>query len=270
MIEIICGNALDVLRKFPRNYVDCVITSPPYWDGKKYDERANAVWGGDGNCKHRWNRAGFCRCGAWFGQLGAEPDAEMFISHLLMIFREVKRVLRSSGNMFIVMDDTWMRRKFCMIPEMFSMRISGELGMNLVNKMVWAKEVQLLERNEKVGFSQDVGGGMKHGWEFVYHLTKSPRYYLKRRPVAVDCIHVNPEKHRRFYFATFPEMLARFLIEIGCPKGGLVLDPFLGSGTTAVAALLTNRNFLGIEIIDSYCRLAVRRLKRAGYAPATV
>lgn len=64
------------------------------------------------------------------------------------------------------------------------------------------------------------------------------------------------------HFATFPEDLIVDPIKAGCPEGGVVLDPFLGAGTTALVARKLNRNFIGIELNPKYAALAERRLKR--------
>ena len=52
--KIVCGNVLEVLKKFPSNSVDCIITSPPYWGLRFYGNDANTIWGGDPNCEHEW------------------------------------------------------------------------------------------------------------------------------------------------------------------------------------------------------------------------
>ncbi|MCD6590887.1 MAG: hypothetical protein J7K72_02855 [Candidatus Aenigmarchaeota archaeon] len=126
--KIVQGDVLRVLKKFPDNSVDCIITSPPYWGLRFYGEQANTIWGGDPNCEHEWEfeevsqsggqgensekqltnkgsyftaKQGFCKkCGAWYGQLGLEPTLDMFIEHLLEITAELKRVLKPSGCMF--------------------------------------------------------------------------------------------------------------------------------------------------------------------------
>ncbi len=64
-----------------------------------------------------------------------------------------------------------------------------------------------------------------------------------------------------------PEALMRWLVNLACPPGGLVLDPFLGSGTTAVACVQTGRNFVGIELDDGYCEIARRRAAEALLQP---
>jgi site-specific DNA-methyltransferase (adenine-specific) len=70
-------------------------------------------------------------------------------------------------------------------------------------------------------------------------------------------------KFRGAHFAVFPEPLVELCIKAGCPAGGLVLDPFLGSGTTAVVARRLGRHYLGIDAAREYCALARRRLKAA-------
>lgn len=62
------------------------------------------------------------------------------------------------------------------------------------------------------------------------------------------------------HFATFPEKLIEPCILSGCPEGGVVLDPFMGSGTTGIVALLHGRNYIGIEINPVYCEMARRRI----------
>jgi DNA modification methylase len=65
------------------------------------------------------------------------------------------------------------------------------------------------------------------------------------------------------HFATFPPDLIRTCIAAGCPSGGVVLDPFMGAGTTAVVARDLGRNYIGIELNGEYIKIAERRLKKA-------
>ena len=64
------------------------------------------------------------------------------------------------------------------------------------------------------------------------------------------------------HFAVFPEQLIETPIRAGCLPGGLVLDPFMGSGTTAIVARRLGRDFLGFEVNCDYVKLARRRLAR--------
>lgn len=139
---IYCGHALDVLREFPDDFVDMVITSPPYWGLRTYKTEP-IIWG-DNHCEHafgelienplnhknpnrgptscvgaptrlanetiRTDRPGgnFClKCNAWRGELGLEPTIELYIQHLILIFNEAKRVLKKTGTCFVNIDDSY-------------------------------------------------------------------------------------------------------------------------------------------------------------------
>ena len=135
--EIRQGNALDVLRRMPAESVHCVVTSPPYYGLRDYG-LTPSVWGGDPSCHHRWGeqivrhehgtpgpnaqagntlrdtkpgktqRGAYCgECGAWRGSLGMEPTVEMYIQHIVHIFREVRRVLREDGTLWLNMGDAY-------------------------------------------------------------------------------------------------------------------------------------------------------------------
>ena len=121
------GNALEELKRIPDSSVDCVITSPPYYMLRQYGKsgETECVWGGDPECEHEWEEANvannrkeldpqyknlgsFClRCGAWKGELGHEPDPDLFVSHLADVFDEVYRVLKPTGNLFLNIGDTY-------------------------------------------------------------------------------------------------------------------------------------------------------------------
>ena len=71
---------------------------------------------------------------------------------------------------------------------------------------------------------------------------------------------INTKPFKEAHFAVFPDTLVSRMIKAGCPEKGLVLDPFMGAGTTAVTALSINRNFVGFELNPDYCRLIDKRL----------
>jgi len=133
--KIICGDALEVLKRIPSNSIDTIVTSPPYWGLRDYGDDSCKVWGGDPNCEHEFEfehiqreasktgiisekakigqgyrnyKSGFCKkCGAWYGQLGLEPDFDMYIDHILAITKELKRVLKPTGIFFFNVGDTY-------------------------------------------------------------------------------------------------------------------------------------------------------------------
>jgi len=78
------------------------------------------------------------------------------------------------------------------------------------------------------------------------------------------CVWTIPTKpYPEAHFAVYPVELIRTCIKAGCPKGGVVLDPFLGSGTTAVACKSLGRRYIGIEISPKYCEIAKARVNSA-------
>ena len=124
------GNNIDVLKTFPDESVDCVVTSPPYWGLRDY---GTAEWeGGDENCDHKGKvvrtaapgssiqavnkganfvSSGDCKCGAIRkdSQLGLEETPEEFVANLVKVFSEVKRVLKKEGSVWLNLGDSYAR-----------------------------------------------------------------------------------------------------------------------------------------------------------------
>ena len=124
----------------PDESVHCVVTSPPYWNLRDYG-LAPSVWGGDSGCPHYWSESvvapgsrssddksgakqpnvnrrdrmptsAFCgECGAWLGALGLEPTVDLYVAHIVEIFREVWRVLRKDGTCWINLGDSYTGRR---------------------------------------------------------------------------------------------------------------------------------------------------------------
>lgn len=84
--------------------------------------------------------------------------------------------------------------------------------------------------------------------------------YLTRNKRSVWTVSTQPL--REAHFATYPEKLIVDCIKAGCPEDGVVLDPFMGSGTTAIVSRKLNRNYVGFEINKDYVRLAENRIKK--------
>ena len=140
MIRILQGDCREVLATLPAKSVQCCVTSPPYWGLRDYQVPAT-VWGGDPACDHEWGdlikinatnhtrngrdeaqpvekrvawlrtpvpQGKFCqRCNAWAGALGLEPTPDLFVGHLVEVFREVWRVLRDDGTLWMNLGDSY-------------------------------------------------------------------------------------------------------------------------------------------------------------------
>jgi len=74
---------------------------------------------------------------------------------------------------------------------------------------------------------------------------------------------VATKPYKGAHFATFPPSLIEPCIKAGCPNNGIVLDPFIGSGTTAEVCIRNNKRFIGIEINSQYIQLALNRIRKA-------
>lgn len=137
--KIIVGNCLDVLRRLPSDSVHCAVSSPPYFGLRDYG-LPPSIWGGDADCFHQWGdeivhdgrdhvpgansefkdravaearrkkgtNGAFCaHCDAWRGCLGHEPTPDLYIEHLVLIFAEVRRILRPEGTLFLNLGDSF-------------------------------------------------------------------------------------------------------------------------------------------------------------------
>src|SRR5712691_2391184 len=106
---IVHGEVRDSLQTLPANSVDCIVTSPPYWGLRDYGLPPQ-VWDADLSCEHHWgeDRGAKCsQCGAWRGQLGLEPGPELYVSHMVEVFRDLRRVLKPQGTAWINMGDCY-------------------------------------------------------------------------------------------------------------------------------------------------------------------
>lgn len=144
MNKLIISDALSGLKQVEDKSVQMCVTSPPYWNLRDY-QTTPLIWGGDSNCNHIWGetkikkqtpqrdhdsngnfgntrgeesfREGcafesdigrFCeKCDAWLGCLGSEPTPELYVEHLVEIFKEVKRVLRDDGTLWLNIGDSY-------------------------------------------------------------------------------------------------------------------------------------------------------------------
>ena len=108
--------------------------------------------------------------------------------------------------------------------------------------------------------------------EYIFLLSKSSKYYYDGNAIKEQTVSGEEKKNKRSvwsvnnrgykgaHFATFPKELIEPCVLAGCPKGGTVLDPFTGSGTTCVVALNNNRRFIGIELNSDYIKIAKKRI----------
>lgn len=138
--KIYVGDCLEVLKRLPDESVQMCCTSPPYWGLRDYGEQTVTIWDAKDGCEHEWSvhsrywdnrhasliakkgtadfsgkkdergqlETDFClNCNGWRGQLGLEPAPELYISHLVQVFEEVRRVLKKDGTLWLNLGDTY-------------------------------------------------------------------------------------------------------------------------------------------------------------------
>lgn len=326
-LKLYLGEALLVLRRLPHRSVHCVVTSPPYWGLRDYQ------------CEE---------------QLGLEATPDEYVSRLVEILREVREVLRDDGTLFLNLGDSYYGstpgsggrtakqitnpgsffpdgRRPLQSPAQVELKPKDLVGMPwrvalalqadgwyLRQDIIWAKPNPMPE---------SVTDRCTKSHEYLFLLSKRPRYYYDQEAVKVPAVESNasrprmgqgpntsysqkrlkmkmpdgwdigsgshgsyPRKGRekgrksgvevpavanrrsvwwiptqpypKAHFATFPEKLVEPCILAGCPVGGWVLDPFVGSGTTLMVALRLERRAIGIELQPEYLSLVQERIKK--------
>lgn len=246
------GNCIDLLNQMPREYVDLTITSPPYCIGKEYDE---------------------------------STDIEHFVREHIKILPRIVEVTRDGGSIcwqvgYHVKDSTVTPLDY-LVHDVFKQ--FHEL--KLRNRIMWTfghgthGQHRFSGRHEiilwytkgddyyfdldAVRVAQSYPGkrhykGPKKGEFSGNPLGKNPSDVWADIP-NVKANHIEKTEHP----CQFPTALAVRLIRALTSKRGIVLDPFAGSGTTGVAAILERRKFVGAEISDKYYKLAAKRIRGA-------
>lgn len=152
---LIQGDALHVLRSCPAAIFDFAMTSPPYWGKREYHN----------------------------GGIGLEAEYPDFISHLLEVFAEVKRVLKESGSFWLNIGDSYSDKRLLGIPWRLAIRLIDEQGWTLRNSVVW---------NKVKGGPDNTLDRLRNTHEDVFHFVKHPRGYH----YDADAVRSNPKKAR--------------------------------------------------------------------------
>ncbi|MDE3269167.1 MAG: site-specific DNA-methyltransferase [Pseudomonadota bacterium] len=238
--KIVSGDAEYELRKLPDNCVDLIFTSPPYNFGLDY--------GGNGD-DVRW---------------------EGYFDKLFAVFDECIRVLKFGGRIAVN------------VQPLFSDYIPSHHVISsffIKRRLIWKGELLWEKNNYNCKYTawgswkSPASPYLKYTWEFIEVFTKGS---LKTKgdkanaDITADEFKswvnarwsIAPERNMKAYDhpAMFPEELAKRVLKLFSFSGSYVLDPFVGTGTTAVVAKKLQRKYLGIDISDSYCDVANKRL----------
>lgn len=254
--EVILGDARNT--SLPANSVHLVVTSPPYWNLKKYPDTQ--------------------------GQLGRISDYDRFLEELSKVWRNCFRTLVPGGRLVCVVGDVCLSRRsnkgrHTVIPLHAEIqRQCREIGFDNLAPIIWYKianmQTEVTNRNGSyLGKPYEPNGIVKNDIEYVLMLRK-PGYRSPTPPARILSL-IASEDHGRWFRqiwgdipgastrkhpAPFPLKLAERLIRMFSFAGDTVLDPFAGTGTTQLAAKKCGRNSIGIEIDPRYTDMAKERL----------
>ncbi|MBI4188060.1 MAG: site-specific DNA-methyltransferase [Chloroflexi bacterium] len=238
--------------------VHLVLTSPPYWTLKKYPEVE--------------------------GQLGLITDYRSFLKELDKVWRRCYRALVPGGRLICVVGDVCLSRranngKHTVIPLHSSIQEQLiRIGFSNLAPILWYKITNAnYEANRKTRFlgkPYEPGGIIKNDVEFII-MARKPGAYRKVTPESRILSVISDRNHRewfrqiwsdiagastRIHPAPFPLQLAERLVRMFSFVGDVVVDPFMGTGSTNVAASKWGRNSIGIEVDSSYFNIALNRL----------
>ncbi|XOB98588.1 DNA-methyltransferase [Deinococcota bacterium DY0809b] len=255
--SLLLGDSRKRLVELSDASVHLAVTSPPYWTLKKYENDPN--------------------------QLGAVRDYERFLQELDIVWREVFRLLVPGGRLVVVVGDVNIPRKdpafkrHVVFPLHASIQEHArKLGFDNLAPIIWHKIANARFEAGGGGFygkPYEPGAIIKNDVEYILFFRKPGGY---RSPTAEQRLaSIIPEEEHRAWFqqiwtlsgastkdhpAPFPLSLAERLVRMYSFVGDTVLDPFMGTGTTNLAALRWGRNSVGIELIHTYFNIAAARL----------
>ena len=237
--------------------VHLVVTSPPYWNLKRYNENPDQLW--------------------------HVQDYEAFLNELEKVWRQAFRILVPGGRLVCVVGDVCVARRDFGRHLVFPLHadicvICRRLGFDNLNPIIWHKisnaSYEVSNGSKFLGKPYEPNAIIKNDMEFIL-MQRKPGGYRKPTDAQRDASRISKEEFNRWFQqiwnitgastrhhpAPFPLELATRLVRMFSFNGDTVLDPFCGSGTTMVAAVRTGRNSIGIEIDPEYCRMAARNLK---------
>ncbi|MEO0041229.1 MAG: hypothetical protein RL329_677 [Bacteroidota bacterium] len=327
------GDAVSVLKTFPANCIDCVITSPPYWKQREYEvDTAQSAF-----------------------EIGNEDKPMQYVEKLVLVFNEIKRVLKPTGSLWLNIGDKYHHKNLMGMPWRVALAMQDE-GWILRNDIVW----------DQMKGTQSPKDRLRDVYEHIFHFVKSAKYYydsdsIRIKPEKLPSINgqavtsatgVSGVKYRKqiaestvlndlerqnalaalddtilrirkgelvdfrmtirgaqrtyhgengnisgrakelqdkgffvmtssakgyipsdiwrivpedkwrkdTHCAVFPEELLWNPINATCPANGIVLDPFVGTGSTAAAALRLDKRAIGIDLSTLYLETAQRRV----------
>lgn len=231
--KIICGNCTDVMKNIPDNSIDLVVTSPPFnLNINKIKKEISKNWKGKtNNCKLQLEGYDSCQDNL--------PEDE-YIVWQKNVLAECFRVIKDTGAIFY--NQKWRVQK-----GIFQQRPEIVEGLPVRQIIIWQKA-------GGINFNE---GYYLPTYEPIYIIAK-PKFKLAPKVNSRgDVWSITPDR-KSWHPAAFPIELAARCID--STTGDIILDPFAGSGTSAVATKMAGKSYIGIDISADYCKKAEARL----------
>lgn len=229
--SIVAGDCLEIMAKMPDECIDLICTDPPYNVSKKgTDVSRGALFGQGGSIKLDF--------GEWDYKSIEWTD---FID-------EFARVLKPVGVLVCFYDKLYLGVMGLYLQERYGFQVRHIGSLVKTNPAPQARKVKWQNGVENFLIATKNKGSGHH---FNYKLGQSPDYFIRS---------VNYE---RFHPTQKPLDLIEWIVQYWSFEGDLVLDPFIGSGTTAIAAKRLGRNYFGCDISQEYVELAQQQVEQA-------
>ena len=318
--SIHCGDSAFILKQIPSNSVDLIITSPPYYLQRTYNDSGMSV--------------------------GNEKTVESYIDSLLEVFEEAIRVIKPSGSIVYNLGDKYLSKSLLLVPYRFAIEVTQRYNIRLVNDITWVKtnpsprqfkrrlvsstepffhfvktdeyyynrdkffdkekpqktykpskklgdryrcliKSSTLKSDEKLnaikalddaisevhqekiegfrmkirGIHAEAFGGQPGGRKAQMERQGFNIIKLNGRSIKRDSFQIPVESVPMLnHCAIYPLQIIREFVKLLSPKSGIVLDPYIGSGTTAIASLKEGCHYIGIDIDPDYCDIAKKRI----------
>ncbi len=332
-LGLLKGNCREVVKKIPDDSIDCVITSPPYWQLREYDISEDT--------DHL---------------IGAEKTPEEYVDHVTEVFKQIKRILKKTGSVWLNLGDKYHNKNLMGMPWRVALAMQDD-GWILRNDVIWSQ----------MKGTQSAKDRLRDMYEHIFHFVKNKKYYydadsIRIKPTklpkvtdskTISATGVSGKKYRQqiidsdaltkkeknaatkaldetlerirsgelvdfrmtirgaqrtyhsnngkvsgrakelenkgyfiltskskgyipsdiwnivpedewrkdTHYAVFPIELLQIPIKATCKRKGIILDPFMGTGSTLVAANQLGRRSIGIELSNDYIRVANQRLE---------
>lgn len=262
--ELYQGDSRELLTNIDDESVSCVVTSPPYFNIKDYTIEA----GGVSDC-----------------QLGDVDDYEEFTEMLSQVWRECYRAIKPGGRLCVVVGDVLQSRsehgRHQVIPLHSTIQVHArEIGFDNLAPIIWYKignaSLEAGGNARFLGKPYEPGAVIKNDIEYILLFRKPAGYRspsIEKRILST----IEADEHQKMFRqlwddiqgepqtdhpAPYPAELAERLIRMFSFVGDTVLDPFAGTGSTAVAASRCGRDSINVELEQDYVNIAEERIKR--------